>query len=33
MTAKTGELERYERYCHENRGYRMSREEFYRDRW
>ena len=22
----------YERYCHENRGYRMSREEFYRDR-
>src|SRR5690349_21571939 len=24
--------EQYERYCHENRGYRMSREEFYRDR-
>ena len=23
--------ERYERYCRENRGYRMSREEFYRD--
>jgi hypothetical protein len=23
--------EQYERYCHENRGYRMSREEFYRD--
>jgi hypothetical protein len=22
----------YERYCRENRGYRMSREEFYRDR-
>lgn len=24
--------EQYERYCRENRGYRMSREEFYRDR-
>jgi hypothetical protein len=24
--------EQYERYCHETRGYRMSREEFYRDR-
>jgi len=24
--------EQYERYCHENRGYRMSRDEFYRDR-
>jgi hypothetical protein len=21
----------YDRYCHENRGYRMSREDFYRD--
>jgi hypothetical protein len=25
--------EQYERFCHENRGYRMSREEFYRDRY
>ena len=24
--------EQYERYCRENRGYRMSREEFYHDR-
>jgi hypothetical protein len=24
--------EQYDRYCRENRGYRMSREEFYRDR-
>ena len=24
--------EQYERYCHEVRGYRMSREEFYHDR-
>jgi hypothetical protein len=24
--------EQYERYCHENRGHRMSRAEFYRDR-
>jgi hypothetical protein len=24
--------EQYERYCRENRGYRISREEFYRDR-
>src|SRR5882757_6820169 len=24
--------EQYERYCHENRGRRMSRKEFYRDR-
>jgi hypothetical protein len=24
--------EQYEHYCHEKRGYRMSREEFYRDR-
>lgn len=24
--------EQYERYCHESRGYRMSREEFYRSR-
>ena len=24
--------EQYERYCHEARDYRMSREEFYRDR-
>ena len=23
--------EEYNRYCHEHRGYRMSREEFYRD--
>jgi hypothetical protein len=23
--------EQYERYCHENRGYHMSREEYYRD--
>ena len=23
--------EQYERYCHENRGYRINREEFYRD--
>ncbi|HEY2347377.1 MAG TPA: hypothetical protein VGH64_00115, partial [Puia sp.] len=25
--------EQYERYCRENRSYRMSREEFYRDRY
>ena len=24
--------EQYERYCRENRGYRMSREQFYRER-
>src|SRR5258707_8443953 len=24
--------EQFERYCRENRGYRMSREEFYRER-
>jgi hypothetical protein len=24
--------EQYERYCRENRGYRMNREEFFRDR-
>jgi hypothetical protein len=24
--------EQYDRYCRENRGHRMSREEFYRDR-
>src|SRR5579863_3857146 len=24
--------EQYERYCRENMGYRLSREEFYRDR-